>query len=160
MLVLHLLETLLHKLPVRHRHALVRGDGAEAAAARAAGKVGVGLLLRDRANAALDPDLPLELPPVEEKGRAGVKDKAPLVKALQQHDAGGGTAVGRGGGDRHGVRFVEARGQGLIKPPAELLDGVGVDVRPAQARTGVLRAKVGHSPAHGVLTSPTFRGHP
>src|SRR5918998_1007963 len=55
-----------------HRPALLGGPRAEAAAARAAGVVGVGFSLRGPGDGPLYPHLTLELAPVEEQGRAGV----------------------------------------------------------------------------------------
>jgi hypothetical protein len=61
------------------------------------------------------PNLPALAPLV-----VGVEDKAPLVEALEEHDACRRLPVRRRGGEDHGVRLVEIHGEGLLKPRPEL----------------------------------------
>src|SRR6185295_17799990 len=84
--------------PAGERPALLRGPGAELAAAVPAGEIGVRLLGAHRLGRAQNHDLLLELAPVEVEAhlgiaedlpslaalQVGVEDEAPLVEALEE----------------------------------------------------------------------------
>src|SRR5215204_6245400 len=115
-----------------------------------------GRLAGDATGAAFDPDLPLQLAPVEEEGArgvglqfaglasfvVGVENEAALVVALQEDGADRGLAVLCGSGDDHGVRLVEVCVDDLLEPRIELNYGIRVHAGFVQAGAGVLPAKV------------------
>ena len=72
-----LVQPALKLLPARYGPTLFGGPGPELAAAGSAPEVGVRLFGRDLASEALDPDLPLELAPVEDERARGGWRRAP-----------------------------------------------------------------------------------
>src|SRR5690606_20152474 len=78
---LHLGEPGVEGGAVGERAALGGGPGAEAAARRAAGEVGVGLGVGHALDAAFDAHLPLDLGPPEDEGGAGVGLQLPGLPA-------------------------------------------------------------------------------
>src|SRR5215203_2420985 len=155
-LFLQRLYALLQNAPVPDGPALLGSPRPEAASARTAREVGVGLLAGDATGAAFDPDLPLQLAPVEEEGArgiglqfaglascvVGVENEAALVVALQEDGAGRGLAVLCGGGNDHGVRLGEVCVDYLLEPRIELDYGIRVHAGFVQAGAGILPAKV------------------
>src|SRR5215218_2218621 len=75
-------HALLERLVVRQHAALRRRPGAQAAAVRAAGEVGVGLLVGEQLDRALEPDLALERVPVDRYRAVRVRRQLPALAAL------------------------------------------------------------------------------
>jgi hypothetical protein len=92
----------------------------------------------------------------------GVEDEAVFVEALEEDYAGRRAAVGRRGGEGHGVGFVEVRGERLPEPPAKLFYGVRVAVGLFEPGSGVLFAEAGDVvqglPAPGAWTALNLAG--
>src|SRR5215212_1819812 len=161
---------LFQNAPVFDGMALLGSPRPETASWRTTREVGVGLLAGEASGAALDPDLPLQLAPVEQQGARGVRrdllrlaslvigveDEAPLVVALEKDGACRGLPVIGGGGEDHGVRFVEVRLDGVLEPLMELDNRVGVYIGLVQACAGVFLAEA--PGIHGISTSPRCRG--
>jgi hypothetical protein len=59
----------------------------------------------------------------------GEEREAAVVECLEQHDTGGGNAIGRAGGEDHCIGFVELRHERLIEPLPEererIISGLG-----------------------------------
>jgi len=148
---------------VGHFAALLGGPGAQPRAERARVVVGVALLLRNLFHHALDAHLALQPDPVEEQRRMGVggqfralvagvvgeEGEAALVQVLEQHDAGGRLALRVDGGERHGIDLGHLGLERLVKPAAELAQGVGIDVREVEGFAGVFGTDIGDG-SHGV----------
>jgi hypothetical protein len=129
------------------RRTPMQARAAEAAAAGAAGEVGVGLLRAQPLDRALEAHLAPERLPVQGGGRPRVGlELAPLaravvreeadrvvVDALQEHDADRRPAVRRGRGERHPLGLDDARGGRLLEPVADEQQRVPVGI----ARPGV-----------------------
>src|SRR5215210_666174 len=163
---------LFQNAPVLDGPALFGSPRPEATPARTAREVGVGLIVREAVCVAFDPDLTLQLSPVEEQGACrvrlqlaglaslvvGVEHEAPLVVALEKDGAGRGPAFGCGGGDDHGVGLVQVCREGFFEPRMKLDYRVGVHIGHVQAGSGVFFAEA--CGIHGVSTSPRFQGRP
>jgi hypothetical protein len=122
---------------------LCRSPRAESRAERSVDEVIVGLGGCDDLNGAFDADLPFECVPREDECNprvrrhfvtlaavvVGEEREAAVVERLEQHDSGGGNAIGCAGGEDHGIGFVELRHQGLIEPLPEererIISGLG-----------------------------------
>src|SRR5450830_525536 len=130
---------------IGHQHAaaadhlaLRTGPGTDARIERPAVEVGVAFLVADLLDPALDAHHALQLHPVELQGGErvagqfvalaafviGVPDDAPLVIALDQHDAGAGAQVVAHGGQGHGVGLRHLARDGLVEPFLELAQGL------------------------------------
>src|SRR6267143_629941 len=106
------------------RARLLRGPGADLAVARPAGKIRIGLAVRDPLDRTFDANLPVHrLPEKAQRGigvgeqldrlaalEIGVEDKPALIEPLQQNDASRRPSVGSRRRQRHGV------GVGLALP--------------------------------------------
>src|SRR5215210_8594082 len=169
-LSLQRLYPLLQNFPVLNGPALLGSPRSEAASTRTAGEVSVGFFFRETASFSLDPDLPLQLAPVEEQGArgigfklaglaslvVGVEDETAPVVALQEYGAGGGTAFTCGGGQYHGVRLVEVRVDYVLEPLVELGYGALGHVGFVQAGAGIFPSK--DRGVHVRLPAPGSRG--
>src|SRR5206468_9236773 len=131
--------------------ALVRGPGADSAAARPGAEVRFRLRLWYGLRPAGDPHLAFQLRPEQDQGRPrvalellpflaaviGEEDEPPLIEPLQQDDPGGGSAVLARGGKRHRVRLQDLGLERLVEPTAELGDRVRTDTGLVQACSGI-----------------------
>ena len=139
-------------LAIGNHLALARCPGAQPRAGRAALEVGVGFLGRAPYDRPFDPNLPLQIVPVESQRRVGVgielaalaalvvreEDEALLVIPAQQDDPRRGTGVGRRGRQNHGVGLGNLAECRFLEPSVELADRVGIKLPLAQAQAVVV----------------------
>ena len=85
----------------------------------------------------------------------GVEHETVGIAFFQQHRPRVGATGPVGGGERHGVRFSQLRGDGFPQPALKLLEGIGVHVGLVQGPPDVFLTKFGKRLAHG---SPGFLG--
>ena len=127
-------------------------------------KIGGGIFARRFFHGAADPDLPFELHPIKDQRRVWIclelaaflavvvrkKSEAAFIEPLEQNDADGRFAVGRGGGQAHRVHVANVRGERGCEPGAELLERIGMKIGPAQSVSGVFIAQSGEIRRHRV----------
>ena len=156
-------DELFEGVAVRDDLALRRAPGPDPRAARPTVKIGVALGRCRPLHASLDPHLPLEHRPVEGHRGMRIVGQLPALAALvvrkeaeaagvetpQEHDAGRGMAVGRGGGERHGLRLWHPGCHGRVVPHRKLPDRVTLDGGLVERTLLVFFAGVGRSGFHG-----------
>jgi hypothetical protein len=68
----------------------------------------------------------------------GEEDETALIEALEEHDPGGGHALGAHAGQRHRVGLLHLCLHRLVEPAGELGNRVRADIRLIQPGSGVL----------------------
>src|SRR4051794_39444654 len=129
----------------------MRDPRTQPAPPRTTAVIGLRLLSRDGSGYSGNPDLTLQLRPVEDHRRVrirrqlaallapviGEEDESALVEAFEQNDAGRRRALRADGGQRHRVRLLQLRLEHLLEPAAELGDRFRADAALVQPRPGV-----------------------
>ena len=142
---------------VRNHLALVGGPGAQPAAEWPAAEIGVRFFSGDGTDSPGDPNLPLQLRPIEHQGGAGIElqlyslltsvvgeeHEAALVRSLEQDHPDRGSAFPGRGGQGHRIRLHDLRLARLGKPALELGDGIGAHVGFVETRASVVATEIG-----------------
>ncbi len=129
---------LFQSLATVERLGLQRGPGTDAAAARTAGEIGIGIGGIDRHHIALDPHLSAQALPMEQQGRRrvvmqrlslagsiiGVEDKTATAEILEQDHTCRGSAVIIDRRQCHGIGIIRLLLPGLTEPAAEQVIGI------------------------------------
>jgi len=122
--------------------ALGRSPGAELAGDGTAMEIGGGLLAGKAGDGALDNHLAFHRDPRKQERGAGIdgefaafaavvvsiKYEAAPIDALEENDAGGWVAIGRGEGTDHGVGLGDFGGLGLLEPFVKLTERIAGQV--------------------------------
>jgi len=129
------------QLLTRTDHATLAGRDCRKAAAHGPGReVSAGFAGGKFRHPAGNPDLSVELPPIEHQSGPPIgpqfetlaaivvreKDESSRINALEENHSNGRVRTGRCGSQRHSVRLDDAGSLSGPKPTTELTDGIGV----------------------------------
>src|SRR5271157_864431 len=155
-------------LAIGNHLALARGPSAQPGAGRPALEVGVGFLDPDPRDRPFEPNLPLQIVPVENQRRVRVglelaalaalvvreEDKASLVIPAQQDNPRRGTAGRRRGGQDHGIGLGNRAECRCLEPAVELADRVGIKLPLGQAQAVVVLPRLVNAQDRRSRSSP------